>query len=66
MATYKVEWEQQIDNASSPLNAAQVCADEMESGESFAFTVTNLSTGERFSVDLNKGDEGEVVQLSND
>lgn len=66
MSKYRVEWENDLDNAKTPLQAARLAFEEIRNGDSLAFTVIELKTGKIFSVDLNEDDGDEVNEISED
>lgn len=60
---YKIEWDNEVDSATSPLEAAVWAFEGIENQESLMFTVTDLSTGKRYSVDLGESDKDAVIEL---
>lgn len=57
MSQFIVKWEQEIHNAESPIEAAKWCAEDIANGESMMFTVLDLQTGIKHSIDLSKASE---------
>ena len=66
MPQFKIEWENELYNCKTPLEAAKECAQDIANGDTLRFTVTNLSTGEKWSVDLNELEGEEVIEMNND
>lgn len=58
---YKVEWEDEIENARGPLDAAMMCSQDIADGNSLVFTVTELKTGKKYLVDLNADGEDQIT-----
>jgi len=63
MSKYQVLWENEIDNARTPLEAAKCAATEIAMGENTSFTVIDLKTGQHYSVDLSKYGEDAVTKI---
>ena len=59
---FKVEWENQIDNALTPLEAVKAVLEDIKNGESLCFTVTDAN-GKQYSVDLNETEGDEVCEI---
>ena len=62
--SWKVEWENDIDNADGPTEAAYMCRNDIINGESLMFTVTDYETGQRYSVDLNESEGEEAIEIN--
>lgn len=60
---YQIEWENELSHPESPLEAARACYEDIKNGEALAFTVTDLKTGQRYSVDLNEEEGEEVLEI---
>lgn len=65
MSTFKIEWEDELYEYNTPLEAAKAAFEEIKDGSALAFTVTELSTGRRYSIDLNEEEGYEVLKIEN-
>lgn len=64
MNHFRVEWEDEgFEDCSTPLEAAKQAAENISNRETLGFTVTNMKTGQRFSVDLDEEDEDAVIEI---
>lgn len=62
---YKVEWENEVgDRKGGPLEAAKDCLYDLQNREALGFTITDLKTGRKYSVDLNEEDEDAVLEIT--
>ena len=64
MATYIVDWSDEIYNVTTPKEAAKLACANIAHGESLYFTVTNASTGEQYGVDLAEEDNN-IIEFKN-
>ena len=66
MSKYRVEYENDIDDAENPREAAESVRQDIVNGHALGFTVTELLTGKKFSVDLGEMDEEDIVLQINE
>ena len=63
MKEYKIEYENQF-MTKNPLMAAKEVVEDIVNGLALMFTVTDLETNEKFSVDLSEMDEDAVIKMT--
>ena len=62
MPQFKVEYTKEIKDAASPIDAANEVMVGIIREENLEFVVTNLDTGQKFSVDFNR-ERNEVIEI---
>ncbi len=63
--TFNITWENEFkDDISTPLEAAKQCLKDIVNGETLMFTVTDKTTGIKYSVDLGEDDEDAVIIIN--
>lgn len=63
MPTYKIEWEQDLFDFDNPLDAVKECIKDISNGDCLMFTVTDMSSGKRYSVDAEADEEDAVLDI---
>lgn len=61
--SYTIIYEQEANDAKSPLEAVKWTLDGIMNGEALMFTVTDNKTGKQYSVDLQEEDEDAVIPM---
>jgi hypothetical protein len=63
MATFIVQWENEVNAAKNPLEAAADCLYELRAGNQLGFTVTNCTTKKKYFVDLQENTCEEINSI---
>lgn len=63
MSKWIVEWQNEIDTGDSPLDVVKDCLKDIQNNETLCFTITEIATGRRWSVDLEEDDENATMEI---